>query len=222
MLEKYGFYLLVAGAALAVVSWLWLVVRAFKTRALWGLGLLVFPPTAFFFIRRHFRRAVGPLLALVLAALVFATPYGLSYYERHFVKLKPYEQQVDGELRITLTGLTNFDYSVLAARHDVAVLQMANDDVDDSTLAYLRGLEQLRSLDLNGTRITDEGLRVVAELPQLKELRLARTAISDEGFKKYLGTKDSLLKLDLTGTAVKGKTKRDWKKLKPEERDYAD
>jgi hypothetical protein len=222
MLEKYGFYLLVLGVALAAIGWFWLLVRAFKVRILWGLALLLFPPAAFFFGRWHFRRAIGPLLVLVLGGVVVATPYGLSFYERHFVKLKPYEQRVDGELRLTLTGLKDFDYAALDGRREVAVLQMANADVDDRTLEHLRGLDQLWSLDLNDTRITDKGLRLLADLPQLKELRLARTAISDEGFKKYLAPKESLLKLDLTGTAVQGKTKRDWKKLKSGEREYVD
>src|SRR5262249_41233115 len=180
------------------------------------------PPLAFVFLARHFRRSRGPVLVLALAGLVIATPYALSYYERHFVKLGPHEQLVDGELRITLTGLQDFDYASLRSRPDVAVLQMANPDVDDQTLEHLRGLEQLRSLDLNGTRVTDEGLRVLAEVPRLQELRLARTRITDEGFKKHLGPKESLLKLDLTGTEVKGKTKRDWKKARPGERDYVD
>jgi hypothetical protein len=222
MLEKYGFYLLVLGVALAAVGWLWLLVRAFKVRLLWGLALLLCPPAAFFFGHRHFRRAVGPLLVLLLAGGVAATPYGLSFYERHFVKLKPYEQRVDGELRLTLTGLKDFDYAAIDGRREVAVLQMANADVNDQTLEHLRGLDQLRSLDLNDTRITDEGLCLLADLPQLKELRLARTAITDEGFQKYLAPKESLLKLDLTGTAVKGKTKRDWRELKPGERAYVD
>jgi hypothetical protein len=43
MLEKYGFYLLVLGVALAAVAWLWLLARAFKVRFLWGLALLLLP-----------------------------------------------------------------------------------------------------------------------------------------------------------------------------------
>jgi hypothetical protein len=74
-------------------------------------------------------------------------------------------------------------------------------------------------LDLNDTQVTDEGLSVVAGLPRLEELRLARTKISDEGFRKFFSAKESLLKLDLTGTRVKGKSKREWKKAKAG-RDY--
>jgi hypothetical protein len=220
MLEQYGFYFLIAGFALGAVAWLWLLVVAFKLRVLWGLGVLFFPPLGILFVVRHFREAHRPLLVMLLAVIVFATPYGMSFYAQHFIKLGPHERLVDGELRITLTGLNGFDYSTIAARRDAAVLQMANEDVDDGTLEYLKGMDRLYSLDLNGTRITDKGLAILAGLPRLRELRLARTKITDEGFKKYLAPMESLLKVDLTGTEVKGKTKRDWKKEKPQERDF--
>jgi hypothetical protein len=221
MLEHYAFYVLVAAAAIGAIGFFWLVARAFAQRFLWGLGVLFIPPVGIFFLIRHFQKAKGPTALILLAAVTAAAPYGLSYYERHFVPLKPFEQVVDGELRITLTGLKDFDYSTLQTQRDIVVLQMANADVDDRTLGYLVGMDRLRSLDVSGSQISDEGLRILASLPQLQELHLARTHISDDGFREQLGTKESLLKLDLTGTEVKGKTKRDWKKAKPE-REYVD
>jgi hypothetical protein len=223
MLEKYAFYILAIGFALTVIGYCWLLVRAFKTRLLWGLGTLLFPPLMLIFLLchlpAHLRR---PLLLMLLGGIVIATPYGMSYYERYFIPLGPHERIVDGELRITLTGLQGYDYASLQARRDMAVLQMANDDVDDRTLEYLKGMERLHTLDLNGTRVTDVGLATLAGLPALRELRLARTKITDEGFQKHLASKESLLKLDLTGTEVKGKTKRAWKNVRPQEREYVD
>jgi hypothetical protein len=222
MLEAYGLWFLIAGIVLGVIGYLWLVVSAFRLRILWGLAVLIVPPLALLFIARHFHRARRPVLIMLLAVVVFATPYGISYYAEHFVKLGPHERRVDGESRITLTGLKDSDYAALASRADTAVLQMANEDVTDRTLEYLKGMNHLHSLDLSGTQITDEGLRILAELPGLRELRLARTKITDAGFQEHLARKESLLKLDLTGTAVKSKTKRDWKKANPELRDYVD
>lgn len=219
--ENIGFFLIAYSFVIGVIGYLWLMARAFRVRVLWGLGLFI-PLLAPVFIWRHFRKVRGPVFLLLLAAVVFATPYGLNYYETHFVPLKPHERIVNGELRVTLTGLKDFDYSTLRDRPDIVVLQMANEDVDDRTLEYLRGMDRLRTLDLSGARVTDEGLRVLADLPRLQELRLARTKITDEGFQKYLGPKESLRKVDLTGTGVKGKTKRDWKKRKPEEREFVD
>jgi hypothetical protein len=222
MLERYGFYLLILGFLVGCAGWLWLVVAAFKVRWFWGVGVLLFPPLALFFVYKHYSNARRPLLVLLLAGLIFATPYGLSYYQSNFGKLTPYEQVVNGELRITLTDVPGFDYSTLQSRPDVIVLQMANADVTDSTLGYLSGMGQLRSLDLNGTQVTDEGLKALAKLPRLEELRLARTHITDEGFRQHLASKESLRRLDLTGTAVAGKTKREWKNARPAEREYVD
>jgi hypothetical protein len=131
------------------------------------------------------------------------------------------EKQVQDELHITLTGVSAADYALLRNKPNVVVLQMANPAVNDETLLYLRGMDRLRELDLNDTKVTDEGLAVLAELPRLEELRLARTAITDAGFHKHLLGMESLNKLDLTGTKVKGKTKREWKKAK-EGREYLD
>jgi hypothetical protein len=223
MLETYGFFAVVVGILLAVIGHLWLVVRAYRRTSFARAALLfIFPPAALVFIPRHFSAVRGPALLLLAAVALIATPYAASYYERHFRPLEPFEQIVDGELRITLTGLKDFDYAKLAARRDVVVLQMANPDVDDRTLEHLRGLDRLRTLDLADSKITDAGLATVAALPALTELRLNRTAISDEAFVQHLAGKESLLRLDLTATAVKGKTKRDWKKLKPDVREYVD
>ncbi len=175
MLEAYGLWILVGSVVLGTIGYLWLVVRAFKQRLVWGLGLLIFPPLALFFSVRHFRRARGPILDMLVAALAFATPYGMSYYAEHFVKLGPHERRIDGEVCITVTGLKDFDYAALLWRPDTAVLQMANEDVTDRTLEYLKDMNQLHSLDVSGAQITDEGLRILAELPRLRELRLART-----------------------------------------------
>jgi hypothetical protein len=222
-LEKYGTPVVLSGLAIIAVGYFWLVVRAFRTRILWGLGLVVFPPLAFVFLYVHLPRVSAPLRVLLVGWAIFIAPYAANFYQRFFVPLKPHEAVVDGEFRVTLTGLKDFDYSTLPQRRALYnVLQMANPDVTDQTLPYLRGMNQLRSLDLNDTQVTDEGLPILAELPNLQELRLARTKITDEGFKKHLAPKESLLKLDLTGTAVKGPTKRAWKNEYPEQREYVD
>ena len=222
MLELYGFNVLVGGGLLALAAFVWLAVRAFRVSRLWGFGVSAFPPLALAFIVLHTKRSRGPLLLFGVACLILAVPYAASYYERHYIPLAPYEQIVDGERRVTLTQLTNFDYAAYRWPADLGVVQMANGDVTDATLEHLRALPKLRYLDVSDTKITDAGLATIAALPALVELRVARTAITEAGFQKHLAKKDSLLKLDLTGIEIKGKTKRDWKALKPEVRDVAD
>jgi hypothetical protein len=220
MLEKYSLYVLLLSLALAVVGSLWLLAVAFKERVIWAIALLFVLP-ALVFVVLHWRKARPPVLVLLLAGVLGAAPYGVNYYNKRFPDLGPREKLVNGERHITLTGWDRTDYPLLQYKPDVVVLQMANPDVNDDTLNYVRGMNQLRELDLNDTKVTDEGLAVLAELPRLEDLRLARTAITDEGFQKYLAAKESLRKLDLTGTKVKGKSKRDWKKAKAG-REYLD
>jgi hypothetical protein len=204
--------ILLGGAALAVIAWIWLLRRAFHERTLWGLAVLVFPPAALFFFRARWKAARAPVFLLLFAGVVALVPIGLTLYERFFPDLGPREKIVDGELHITLTGWDRDDYAILESRPNVVVLQMANEDVTDDTLRHLRGSKLLRELDLNDTQITDEGLAVLAGLPALRSLRLRKTAITDAGFRQHLLGKETLRELDLTGTRVASKTVREWKK----------
>ena len=220
-LETIGFYVLLAGFLAAAVGWLYLLVSAFRTRLLWGFALLLFPPSGLIFPFVHWPRAKRPVGVLALAGVIIAIPYGVNWYHNRFISLGPREKMVNGELHITLTGWAGSDYSILKEKPGTVVLQIANPDVDDTTLENLRGMTQLRELDLNSSQISDEGLKVIAELPKLEELRLARTKITDDGFQKNLAAKGSLRKLDLSGTKVEGKSKREWKKAQPG-REYLD
>ena len=216
MLEQYALYLFGAGILLAVLGYVWLIVRAYRVRRAWGRAVLFFPPSSLFFVFQHRREAGGPLAVLLLGALVGAAPVGVNLYQWHFRNLGEREKIVDGELHLTLTGWDRKDYSILQAKPQTAVLQMANADVNDQVLEYLKGMDQLRELDLNDTAVTDEGLRVLAGLPRLQQLRLRKTKITDAGFREVLFAKESLLDLDLTGTSVASKTIREWKKAHPD------
>jgi hypothetical protein len=213
-LELYLLVVLAVGLVIGIAGYLWLLTRAFRVRVLWGLGLL-FPPLALVFVPLHWRKAVGPLVVLLLAAVVVAVPFGVNYYFERYVDLGPRERLVDGELHITLTGWDGDDYSVLKARPQTVVLQMANPDVDDQTLQYLRAMNQLRELDLNDSQVTDQGLAVLSGLPRLEALRLRNTKITDDGFRAFLNPLDALRELDLRGTKVAAETVRAWRAAQP-------
>ncbi len=91
---------------------------------------------------------------------------------------------------------------------------MANPNVTDRTLELLKGMENLKDLDLNNTHVTDEGLKILKDLPALNTLRLKNTEITDQGFQKTLATKESLQRLDLTGTKVSQETAQAWRQAK--------
>ena len=51
----------------------------------------------------------------------------------------------------------------------------------DAGLAHLKGLGALRSLHLQGTKVTDAGLASLRALPKLREVNLQGTAVTAKG-----------------------------------------
>jgi hypothetical protein len=208
-----AFYMQVVGVNVAVLAWIWLIVRAFRTRRGWGFASLVFPPADLAFAARHPRKGIPPLTLLLLSLLVASIPALYTHYVP--LDLKPRDKLVEGQRHLTLTGSDRKDYSNLKLNPDVVVLQMANSDVTDETIQVLRGMNALQELDLNGTQLTDAGLNVLKDLPALSDLRLARTRITDQGFRDALFSKSSLMKLDLRETRVSPETVQAWRDAKP-------
>jgi Leucine-rich repeat (LRR) protein len=198
-------------------SWGWvflvLLVTAFRTRFWWGLVVFVFPPVGLVFILRHPHRSVVASTMLFACVLLAAGPPVVNRLLP--IDLGPLERTVGGELHLTLTGWDRKDYSVLRQKPHVVVLQMANPDVEDQTLGYLAGMDRLRELDLNGSKVTDAGLKELRSLPNLESLRLKDTAVTDAGFRESLGAMGSLKQLDLRGTRVSREVVQAWKAAKP-------
>ena len=82
-----------------------------------------------------------------------------------------------------------------------ACLFAAPPNLSDSVLVNLKGLTQLQTLDLNGTKVTDAGLMHFIGLPRLDYLSLANTAVSDAGLAQLNGL-TRLRILNLIGTQV--------------------
>jgi hypothetical protein len=173
----------------------------------WGGICLV----AVFLRRRRGRRLLLPA-ALVAAGLVIgALPVAYQHVYLSIVGFGERERVVDGERMITLTGWDRDDYSLLAERRDVVVLEMGNRDVTDETLELLAGCDRLRELTLSDSRISDAGLTLVARLPALESLRIARTGVTAEGVRRLLEAAPRLERLDVTGVEIPGAILRDWK-----------
>jgi hypothetical protein len=218
-MELYYAYVIAAGAIIAVAGFVGLIIAAFRTHALWGFATFLVVGAPFFVLLKR-AQARRPVWIMIAGVAVAAAPYAVNYVQQHFIDLGERDKIVDGERHLTLTGWDKTDYSVLLARPNTVVLQMANGDVTDTTLDYLRTMTQLRELDLNETMITDAGLARIQNKP-LVILRLHNTAITDAGFRDHLLKLDSLMELDLRGTAVEPATFREWKKLKPDRRGFA-
>ena len=207
-----AFYLQLGGVIVALFAWCWLLVRAFRQNRRWGLGSLLLPPVGLIFVGRHPRRGIAPLLLCVLSLLVAAAPAGYTLCVR--LDLGPRDKLVNGQRHLTLTGWDRKDYSVLRLEPNIALLQMANRDVTDVTLESLKEMNELQELDLNGAQVTDVGLKILNQLPSLARLRLAHTKISDQGFHELLSAKESLMQLDLSGTAVTRESATTWRDAK--------
>ena len=220
MQEQYVVYLILAGSGLVLAGFFWQVARAFRTGWLWGLASLV-PPFQFLFLARHTPKARPPWLCMIFGLLLIVAAYAINLY-RDFGER---ERIVDGQRHLTLTGWKpeaphpiaawtgwgRRDYSLLAQKPDAVVVAMANPDVDDAILGYLKGMSHLEELDLNTSAITDDGLAVLAGLPQLRVLKVAGTAITDAGFREHLAGKEGLMELDAEETRLLPRTLREWK-----------
>jgi len=195
--------LLIAGLILAVSAFIWLYVRAARA---WGWWML-FPPAVLAYPVAAPRRAAGPLALLAAGLLLAATPSAIA---RLFpIDLGPYERLVDGERHLTLTGwdpasvgLESVGYQLLGQKTDAAVLQMANPDVTDATLAFLRGFDRLKTLDVANSGVTDNGLAEIARLKSLETLYLNNTAVTSDGVTRWLTDHPTLRVIWLRGTAV--------------------
>lgn len=218
-MEVYLAYAILAGAIVVFAGAIGLIIAAFRTHALWGFGTL-FVLGAPFFIMLRWGNARRPVSIMLFGGLVLVTPYVINFASQHFLDLGERDKIVDGERHLTLTGWDKTDYSVLTARPDTVVLQMANADVTDATLDYLQSMSNLKELDLNDTKVTDAGLAKIKDKP-LVTLRLRNTAISDSGFREHLLGLESLMELDLRGTVVLPATFREWKAAKPSRKGLA-
>ena len=199
-LERIGAVSMIAGTLIGIFSLGWFALRLILVK----IG------------RRKGSRLRTPLWLLLISLLMTSVPIAVNSALARFNTLGPLNKIVAGERHLTLTGWGRHDYSTIVAYPDTIVLQMANSDVTDETLSYLAEMNQLRELDLNNSLVTDVSLDAISKRPKLRDLRLARTKITDEGFRQHLMDKESLTKLDLTGTSVASKTVREWKAINPE------
>jgi hypothetical protein len=83
----------------------------------------------------------------------------------------------------------------------VILVYLDGTQVTDAGLEHLKGLSQLRTLNLKDTQVTDAGLKRLKGLSQLQSLDLANTRATDAGL-EYLNGLTQLQTLFLEGTQV--------------------
>ena len=202
MSEQIGFVLVLTGLLLSTAGLVWLAARLLAR----GLGSVAgrgsFPR----------RRLLQPATLLAAGLVIGAVPFASQRAYFAIYGLAERERIIDGERALTLTGWDRRDYSILATRPDVVILEMSNPDVSDETLELLRELPRLKELSLDDSAVTDLGLATLAELPALESLRVARTKITPEGVATFLASPPPKLRqIDVSGNGIPTETLRAWK-----------
>ena len=158
------------------------------------------------------RRLLAPLLLVGAGLVIGAVPFAAQRAWMAFVGLGERERVVDGRKALVLTGWDRADYSILARKSDVEILEMGNADVDDDTIGLLAGMSRLRELTLNDSRVGDAGLAALKTLPELESLRIARTAVTAEGVAAFLADPPPKLReIDVSGNSIPTAILRKWK-----------
>lgn len=158
------------------------------------------------------RRLLAPLVLVGAGLVIGAVPFAAQRAWMAFVGLGERERVVDGRKALVLTGWDRADYSILARKSDVEILEMGNADVDDDTIGLLAGMSRLRELTLNDSRVGDAGLAALKALPELESLRIARTAVTAEGVAAFLADPPPKLReIDVSGNSIPTAILRKWK-----------
>ncbi len=202
MSEQIGFILVLFGLLCSTAGLLWLLVRILRLGLDRGAG-------------RHSaarRRLLNPAVVLGAGLVIGAAPFAWQRAYLAIHGLAERERIVDGERALTLTGWDRSDYSIVATRPDLAILEMSNPDVTDETLAVLRDLPRLKELSLDDSAVTDRGLAALSGLPALESLRVARTKITPEGVAAFLASPPPKLRqIDVSGNGIPAEILRAWK-----------
>ena len=84
---------------------------------------------------------------------------------------------------------------------ELETLVLSLTSITDSALVGLEGLAKLKELDIHDTLVTDAGMPHILALPQLEILRLSDTVVSDEGL-RTLSQHPKLKRLKLKHTRI--------------------
>ncbi len=107
-------------------------------------------------------------------------------------------------LHLSNAGITDHSLFVLSTLRDLKSMSLQGNHFTDEGLRHLKGMTQLETLWLglgNAEGMTDVGMTFIGSLGNLKTLELQHSRITDEGLEELQGLK-KLEKLFVGGTAV--------------------
>jgi cellulose synthase/poly-beta-1,6-N-acetylglucosamine synthase-like glycosyltransferase/Leucine-rich repeat (LRR) protein len=106
------------------------------------------------------------------------------------------------ELHLEATAVGDEGLDLLAALSNLQQLTLNETAVTNAGLKHLRRMEKVRSLSLNQTAVTDDGLSQLGD--QYTTLELAGTRVTDQGV-EHLQRNDQLVQLRLAATGITDK-----------------
>lgn len=104
-------------------------------------------------------------------------------------------------LGLESTGVTDADLAALEQLTELRHLDLDYTKIGDEGIEHLAGLQHLLWLDVEDTQITDDALATIGKLSALDSLILDGTAVSDDGLRRLEGMQ-SLGRLRLRRTAI--------------------
>ena len=96
--------------------------------------------------------------------------------------LLPIKEQIYW-LSLAGTGIQDSDMALIGQLSNLKRLRIENNPISDSGISALRSLPKIESLNLNGTKVSEAGLETLAEIHSLKSLYLWNTAIDPQDVK---------------------------------------
>lgn len=91
--------LVVILAIISVITWIWMIVVAFKESVLWGIGMIFLPfPLAIVFAALHWQEAKKPFLAYIISNLLFTVLWFKLFYNVFSESMEVAMQQESGEI----------------------------------------------------------------------------------------------------------------------------
>ena len=102
---------------------------------------------------------------------------------------------------VEATGVTDQGARELGRLHDMTNLRLRSSDIGDDSVATWRGLDKLRWLYLDSSRITNRCLTTIGNMNTLVRLELIRNQINNAGLANLQGL-DQLRILNITATRV--------------------
>lgn len=90
--------LVILGIA-SLITWIWLIVAAFKEHVGWGIGMILLPfPLAIVFAAMHWQEAKKPFLAYMLTNILFTVIWFKMFYQVFTESMDIANQQQSGEI----------------------------------------------------------------------------------------------------------------------------